>query len=231
MAALSDDPWMLNALREGAGDFFDNYMMPICFPNVDVHNIDKTAKKEFRVKVKTVQYGLAFGREAKAIAVELGITVREAQAIIDNYLTTAEKFAEWRVNVKRAATDETLRDQYLLTPFGRRFQSEIITHKNKGNIEREALSFMPQAISSDICLVTAIRVHPWIKEQGAHIVALVHDAILVEIPGADPAAWTLADIIGKRIQSEFRLTGEAVFGDKVPYLSEFSYGRSWGDLL
>lgn len=234
MAALSDDQWMLAALQEGQGDFFDIHMMPVCFPNADQARLvgDPVYKKELRTQVKTVQYGLAFGRQAKAISVELGLSVTEAQAIIDNYLHKAASFATWREDVKHAAVTENMRDM-LITPFGRKFQSEIVTHKNEWKIQNEALSFLPQSTASDICLVTAIRVHPQIKAWGAHIVNVVHDAIIVEIPENDghTIAYQKAQWIGDLIQSEFRRTGEMVFGNKVPFLSEYSIGRSWGDLL
>jgi DNA polymerase I - 3''-5'' exonuclease and polymerase domains len=225
MAALSGDKWMLNALQEGQGDFFDSHMMPICFPQVDLLGLSPVDHKEFRTKVKTVQYGLAFGRQAMAIGIELGISVHEAQDIIDNYLNTAQEFALWREDVMAAATDESKRD-FLVSPFGRRFQSEVITKKNKSNVEREALSFLPQSTASDICLTTAIRVHPVIKsEYNSHIVSLVHDAILVECPNP-----VVANEVGKMIQKEFRKTGEMVFGDLVPFLSAYDVGDSWGAL-
>lgn len=233
MAALSDDEWMLSALQEGAGDFFDTYMMPVCFPNEDMTALkaDPVRKKELRTQVKTVQYGLAFGRKAGAIARELGMSFSEAQSIIDNYLTTAPKFALWREQVMEAAVNEDKRD-ILISPFGRRFQSEVVTSKNEWKIKNEALSFLPQSTASDICLVTAIRVHPRIKELGCHIVNVVHDAIIVEVPDATQRQYPgLADSIGMLIQDEFRKTGQMVFGDKVPFLSEYSTGRSWGDLV
>jgi DNA polymerase-1 len=231
MAALSGDQWMLNALQEGQGDFFDQHMMPVCFPNEDLAALknDPIRKKELRTQVKTVQYGLAFGRKAPAIAVELGLHVQEAQGIIDNYFSKATRFAEWREEVMEAAVKPEKRDM-LITPFGRKYQSEIVTHKNEWKIKNEALSFLPQSTASDICLVTAIRIHPQIKQMGGHIVALVHDAIIVEIHVPSPGRAT-PEAIGGYIQQEFRKTGEMVFGDTVPFLSEFSVGRSWGDLV
>ena len=226
MALLSGDTWMINALQEGQGDFFDTHMMPVCFPNEDLAVLATlpVKKKELRTQVKTVQYGLAFGRQAYAIGVELGIDVRDAQKIIDNYLATAPQFAQWREDVMEAAVNPEQRD-LLVNPFGRRFQSEVVTGKNLKNIQREALSFLPQSTASDICLSTAIRIHPWIKERGAHIVALIHDAIVVEAPNDYSA-----DTIGKYIQKEFRLTGEMVFGTAVPFLSEYALGDNWGEL-
>ena len=223
MAALSGDKWMLAALQEGQGDFFDTHMMPVCFPGVVPK--DAVEKKELRTKVKTVQYGLAFDRGAAAIGVELGMQRHEAQAIITNYFSAAPEFAQWREDIREAAQDPAKRD-FLTNPFGRKFQSEVITHKNGNNIEREAMAFLPQSTASDICLATAIRIHETIKSHGCHIVALVHDAILVECPTDE-----LAEQIGAYIQAEFRVTGEAVFGDLVPFLSEYSIADSWGKLV
>ena len=75
MALLSQDEWMMAALQEGQGDFFNNHMMPVCFPWIEVEfdSVDQYAElmpiehKENRTKVKGIQYGLAFGRSAPAI--------------------------------------------------------------------------------------------------------------------------------------------------------------------
>lgn len=227
MAALSGDKWMLNALQEGAGDYFDTYMMPICFPQYTAAEMaaDPVLKKELRTQIKTVVYGLAFGREANAIAVELGISPYDARNIIDNYMAAAPEFAQWRKDVQDAAVNPNTR-ALLTNPFGRKFQSEVITHRNMNNIKREALSFLPQSTASDICLATAIRIHSVIKSMDSHIVALVHDAILVQAPDGKTA-----EAIGELTQREFRATGEMVFGTAVPFLSEFSVDTSWGKLV
>lgn len=222
MAVLSGDQWMIAALQEGQGDFFDQHMMPVCFPGVVP--TDAVHKKELRTQVKTVQYGLAFGRKAPAIAVELKLPVYQAQKIIDNYFAQAPQFAQWREDVQEAAINPDKRD-LLVTPFGRRYQSEVVTAKNEWKIKNEALSFLPQSTASDICLTTAIRIHEQLKAMGCHIVNIVHDAIIVECPTDE-----LAGQVGRLISSEFRKTGEMVFGDTVPFLSEWSIGHSWADL-
>lgn len=232
MAVLSGDPWMIAALQEDQGDFFDEHMMPVCFPGTTADILsDPVMKKELRVKVKTVQYGLAFGRKAGAIATELGLPRSQAQKIIDNYLARASKFSSWRAAVEVAAVTPELRDM-LVTPFGRVYQSEIVTAKNEWKIKNEALSFLPQSTASDICLSTAIRIHETIKEMGGHIVCLVHDAIIVEvIHESSTKEQLIAHQIGQYIQQEFRETGRLIFGDVVPFLSEYSIGDSWADLL
>jgi DNA polymerase-1 len=223
MAALSGDQWMLNALQEGEDDFFEAHMLPVCFPGVDRSTWTKQETKDNRAKVKAVQYGLAFDRGARAIAKSLELPVRDAQEIINNYLGTASAFAQWREDVKKAAVTPALRDM-LISPTGRRFQSEVITTQNSARIQREALSFLPQATASDMTLITGIRIHDKVKQTGSHIVALVHDAILIEAPDDDTAK-----MLGKFVSLEMRKTGEMFF-DTVPFLSEWSIGRSWGDL-
>lgn len=231
MALLSDDPWMIEALQEGAGDFFDTYMMPVCFPATvadfgtvdDWKREDPVGHKEARTKCKAVQYGLAFGRQAPAIARSLKLPTREASAIINNYLNTAAKFQQWRLDVMEAATVPEKRS-LLINPFGRKFQSEVITSKNVFNVQREALSFLPQSTASDICLTTGIRINEALKDNGYHIFNIVHDALMIEGPEEN------ADLIGQYVAREFRATGQAIFGDKVPFLADYSVGRSWADL-
>lgn len=231
MACLSGDPWLIASLQEGQGDFFDQHLMPVAFPDIlndystvdDYKTIDPIAHKEDRTKVKAVVYGLSFARGAAAIAKSLKMPTWEAQSIIDNFLGKANVFADWREDVKEAAINPAKRDM-LVSPFGRRFQSEIITSKNFAKVQREALAFLPQATASDICLTTAIRINPQLNAWGYNIFNIVHDAIMVE--GAEDEAET----VGKYIMSEFRKTGQMVFGDTVPFLSDFSMGPSWADL-
>lgn len=231
MAIMSEDPWMREALQEGAGDFFDNHLMPTAYPfiELDYSSVQafKEAKpiehKECRTKVKAVVYGLSFGRQAKAIAQSLDMAVNEAQYIMDRFLGTASRLDQWRNKVMEAAVTPSKRD-FLVNPFGRKFQSEIITTRNFRNIQREALSFLPQSTSSDIMLATAIRINPAIKALDCKVINLVHDALMVE--GEEEALQQL----GPFINQELRRTGEMVLGDSVPFLSDYSIGSSWADL-
>lgn len=231
MAILSGDEWMINALQEGAGDFFDSHLMPVAFPklvqqygSIEAYKEQKPVDhKEDRTKVKAVQYGLAFGRQAPAIASSLKMPTYEAQKIIDNYMATATGFAQWRVDIMEAARIPAKRDR-LINPFGRKFQSEVVTTKNYKNIEREALSFLPQSTSSDIMLATMIRINPTLKKWGYSLFNLVHDAAMIEGDGL------YADEIGLFVGQELRKTGAAVLGTAVPFLSDYSIGTSWADL-
>lgn len=231
MALLSGDEWMIAALQEDQGDFFDTHMMPVCFPDIigEFGTVEEYKRrhpehhKEDRTKVKGIQYGLAFGRQSPAIGKALGLTRAEAQKIITNYLDTAHGFAQWRKDVQEAAINPSKRD-LLINPFGRKFQAEIITTKNFEAVQREALSFLPQSTSSDICLATGIRINGTLASAGYRIFNIVHDALMIEGPEEG------AENVGAYVAAELRETGRLVFGDRVPFLSDFSMGRSWADL-
>lgn len=232
MAVMSDDQWMIAALQEDSGDFFDNHFMPVAFPkSVAFHgSVDnwKLAEpndhKEKRVQTKSVMYGLAFGRGATAIGIEIGQPTYVAQGIIDALFKNAPKFYQWREDVRQAAIDPSKRDM-LVNPFGRRYQREVITSRvQEAAVVREALSFLPQSTSSDICLATCIRINDTLTEHGYRIFNVVHDAIMIEGPEDQ------ADFIGQYVGAELRETGRMIMGDKVPFLSDYSYGTSWAEL-
>lgn len=232
MAILSGDKWMQAALQEGEGDFFSYHMMPAGYPDLfpngvqdvlDYKESDPVDFKEKRTNMKGVQYGLAFGRQAAAIGQALGLTTREAQQIINNYFAKAQGFAAWREDVMEAAINPTKRD-LLVNPFGRRFHSEIVTPRNSANVQREALSFLPQSTSSDICLTTAIMIDSELEASGYYIFNIVHDALMIRGPRSG------ADEVGQFIGSKFREVGEIIMGDAVPFLSDYSIGTSWADL-
>jgi len=232
MAVFSGDEWMIGALQENSGDFFDNHFMPVAFPEKmarygDIYrwkDSDPNDHKECRVQVKSVMYGLAFGRGAAAIGIEIDQPTQVAQRIIDALFEKAPQFKAWRNEVERAAVDPSKRD-LLVNPFGRRYQREVITsRKQEAAVKREALSFLPQSTSSDICLATAIRINNALKESGYRIFNVVHDAIMIEGPEER------ADFIGQYVAAELRETGRQVMGDAVPFLAEYSIGKSWAEL-
>ncbi len=233
MAIMSGDKWMQAALQEDSGDFFDNHFMPVAFPKqfeYHGHSIENWKKaspndhKEKRVQTKSIMYGLAFGRGAKAIGIECGLPALEAQKIINTLFTNAPDFLAWRERIARAATDPSDRD-FLVNPFGRRYQREVITSaKQEAAVIREALSFLPQSTSSDICLSTAVRIHKTLTEHDYRIFNVVHDAIMIEGPEEG------ADFIGRYVGAELRETGRLMLGDAVPFLSDYSTGKNWGEL-
>jgi DNA polymerase-1 len=201
-------------------DFFDS-LMPVAYPNVDLKSIDKGLKKNLRAKLKAVIYGLSYGRQAFAIGQELKMPTRDAQRIINNYFNAAPDFYEWRQTVTAKVLDQ---QGDLETPFGRRFQSELITDRSKGNVINSGLAFLPQSTASDLCVVATMEVHPYLKENygnDALIIATIHDAILMDVK--KEYAQEVADYT----QGRMRASGEYVFKNVVPFDTDATMGPSW----
>src|SRR5690606_2935290 len=91
---------------------------------------DPTGHKEARVQVKSVMYGLAFGRGAAAIGAEIGQPTAVAENIIMNLFDRAPLFEQWRNDIAEAAVNPAKRDM-LVNPFGRRYQREVITSRRQ----------------------------------------------------------------------------------------------------
>lgn len=123
-------------------------------------------------------YGLAFGRQAKAIALELGIPVAQAQSIINQFLGMATGYAELR----RWTTQAAATGKPIVTRYGRHFQHELVTSRNKAAVQRSALSFLPQSSASDTTLTAYMRLRPIAKERGWIFRAAVHDALTYDVP-------------------------------------------------
>jgi DNA polymerase I-like protein with 3'-5' exonuclease and polymerase domains len=217
MACLSEDDYLISLFQPGMPDFFDS-LLPSTFPNDDVASWDKATKKNNRAKLKTVIYGLAYNRKEWAIAKELKISVEEARTIIRNFLKAAPKFAEWRKWVQLTALSP---DRQLVSPFGRYYQAEVVTSKNRQNVLNSALAFLPQSTASDLCITAAMKVHEQIKGSDVLIIATIHDAILFDTPDEQ------IERVAALAQREMEASGDAVFNGVVPFATEATHGKSW----
>lgn len=220
MAVLSGDDYLISLFQEGMPDFFDS-LLPVTFPHADIDSWSAQERKDNRAKLKSVVYGLSYGRKASAIATELKISTREAQSIIDNYFKAAPKFEEWRTKIEYQALAS---DGVIETPFGRRFQAEVITGRSKTNVVNSALAFVPQSTASDICVSAAIEIHKWIGEYDSKIIGSIHDAINSEVPNE----YVIE--VAHRKQYEMKEAARRVFGDVVPFDTDAEWGTLWGAL-
>lgn len=219
IAAVANDPWLLELFHNPAVDVFDQ-MLPTVFPKINFENIDKAQKKELRAKLKGVVYGLNFGRGAAAIALAINSSVQEAQRIIDTFFDNASGVAVWRDQVMKDA----VRGEPILTRFGSRFHYEVVTPMNRKDVQRSALSHCPQGNLSDMNLLSACRMRQHIKDKQRpwNIAALVHDAVILDVPKDD--AEEAAALMAEYMQG----TAKTVFPE-VPFATDAKFGKSWAE--
>lgn len=210
-AALAGDQWLIDQFADESVDIFTKMTMDI-FPDLS----DEKEIKLWRRPLKSVVYGLMFGRQAKAIALELGVPTAEAQDIINKFLGMASNYAKMRKWTTRAAVTGTP----IITRYGRHFQHEVVTSKNRGSVERSALSFLPQSSASDTTLRAYMNLRPIAKERGWDFRALVHDAITYDVPLRQ--AQECIDITGAHMID----AGTSMFPE-VKWAVDGNYATDW----
>lgn len=200
-------------------DFFDD-LMPNVFPNVDfVAHPEK--KKELRRPLKATVYGVSYALGAQSLSEDLDVSLAYAQGLIEDFLATVPGVTAWRQDV----IDQILYGSPLVTRFGRYLLHEAITDRNREDIIRRALSFLPQSSASDCCLLAAIDLGNFIRKEKLDwdITALIHDAIYLDVP-EDEAEDSV------RITGEFMLATAAEWFPEVPFDVDGSAGNSWAEI-
>lgn len=213
-AALSGDTWLTEIFSDPSVDIFTQMTQEI-FPQIT----DPEQIARWRRPLKSVVYGLLFSRGAHAIAVELGIPVDQAQMIINRFLMMATKLDRWRQWIMKACVT----GEALVTRFGRHFQHEVVTNRNKASVRRSALSFLPQSTASDLTLLAYMDMRDWLAtrpELDWRFRALVHDAITWDTPADE------AEQCGK-VCGDFMIAAAKKMIPEVPFAVDAKSAKNW----
>jgi DNA polymerase I len=214
---FAQDEYLRGVFNDPTRDLFDE-LTPRLYG--DVSGLDAFALKELRIRVKAYVYGLSYGREAGSIAMEYNIPMDEAQRGMRAFFEVIPSTVQFREETRQRVLD----GEDLITPYGRHRRFWLITKENKHDVLNEALAFLPQSTSSDICLDAAIHLRPRLKGTGIYIRNLVHDSILVEAPAS------LVHRAKEMLQQEMLASAQRVVGDYVAFKTDMSVGKSWGTL-
>jgi DNA polymerase-1 len=214
LACLSHDDFLLEIYapggkrslhKETAKDFFG--------PNWD---------KEQLMRAKAVNFGIVYGRTSNSIAEEFGIPTKEAQKWIDIWFKRSPKARDYIMSCRMAP----LRNQTLLTCFGRKKRHWLVTRENIEAMQNEASNFPHQSIASDICLLGGARAQTEFERSGRdiHVVNLVHDEAMFECPDTPQDIDFCRSVLIRNMESiapEWGLT-------RVPFKAEADVGKRWG---
>lgn len=210
ITTLARDEYLRSIFADPERDLFTEL-------NNDIFGVGNHGKEE-RVKIKSVFYGLAYGRGNAAIAKELDISLQEANNLIGAFKSLIPATIAWQAAIKR----QVLAGEDLTTPYGRKRSFWLITERNQSDVLNEALSYKPQSIASDICLDALITLLP--KFQGIAIPRLtIHDAIIVECLKKD------AEEVASLMRIEMVASARR-FTDYVPFEVDATTGYRWGEL-
>lgn len=175
-------------------------------------------EEEERHASKTVTFGIMYGRQAPAIAAQIGCSVETAQGYIDGFFAAAPKYAEWY----RAQHRNALENGRSTTPFGRVRRWNIITRENKQNVLNQAVNFPVQSTASDINLLAMIKLNQQFKDTGlGHVLFVVHDSQDYEVREGKEAE--VAAMVRKTMTTW-------PFPSKAVLDIETKFGPSWGEV-
>lgn len=168
-----------------------------------------------RKLIKTIAYGTAYNRGAKAIALDFGISVTRARKIQKDFNARIPEVIKYRDKIM----DIAVGCGDLVTVFGRRRQFRLVTDQNWHDVRNEAAAHMPQSTANDICLTSAVE----LDKQGLPIVNLIHDAIIAEVDQGDEKE---AAQLMHKVMIE---TAEEVTEHFVTWKVDLAVARSYGD--
>ena len=229
VAEIASDEAMIAAFQPGRPDFFDDLMTKIWpeeFPSIEVyekfkHEHPKTAKNR-RALVKSVVYGLGYGRGVKAIATALEQPLEAAQHVVDQYLGSYPGLRDWQTRV-RHSVGRREEDAERRTKFGMTYTPLYVPDSHYASTQNEALAFVPQSTANDICLNAAIKINEQVGQYGAKLIGLVHDATYVECPEET------VEECSRMMEREMSKAATLVF-NRVPFVAEAEVGNNWEEV-
>jgi uracil-DNA glycosylase family 4 len=210
LAILSKAPWLLQVYREGRK--LHDEMSEFLF--------GKDYTKEDKMKAKTVNFGIPYGRGANSIASVFGVSRDTAQSWIDDWFKRVPEAQKFLVLLAHAAAS----GKTITTPFGNKRRFALIGKERKHEAENEARNFPMSAIASHCTLHAAIQSFDRLYALGAWIVNLVHDSIIVECDNTPMAIRATAEILKDSMEEQ----PKKWLNSPIDFPAEFKVSPNWG---
>jgi DNA polymerase-1 len=214
LAHYSEDPLLTRAFREG----WDVHQLTAS----EVFGVpaDKI-NAEHRRRAKAVNFGIVYGLSPFGLAQQLGIEQKEAKKYIEGYF---EKYSGVRAFIDRTI-EQTKRDGYVLTEFGRRRPIPDINSKNpsmRGFAERTAVNTPLQGTAADLIKLAMIQIDAELQQRKlkSRMLLQVHDELVFEVTPDE------VETMRKLVQE----TMENVHSLRVPLVVDVGVGKNWRDM-
>ena len=205
----------------------DEHMQQAFLTGEDIHR--STAAKIYglpleqvtprlRSSAKAINFGIMYGKGAYSLSKDIGVSVKEADAFLKNYLSTFPKVSGYM--------DKTISDArncgYVSTLFGRRRSLPELASNNhniRASGERMARNTPIQGTAADVIKLAMVRVWRRLRDEKmeSRLILTVHDELIVEAPEAEAAKAAAI------LQEEM----EGCVNYAVPLSTEVHQGKNW----
>ena len=174
LAHLANDAHMIEAFQNG----FDIHASTAA----KIFRVSQEeVKPEMRSAAKAINFGLVYGMGEYSLSQDLGISVKEAKAYMNEYLGSypnVEKFMHETV-------ENAKKEGYVTTMFGRRRELPELSSSNfqmRAFGERAAMNAPVQGTAADIIKLAMVAVWSRLKKEKlkSKLILQVHDELIVE---------------------------------------------------
>ena len=171
-----------------------------------------------RSSAKAINFGIMYGKGAYSLAKDIGVSVKEADAFLKNYLAAFPKVSGYM--------DKTIADAkacgYVSTLFGRRRALPELASSNfnvRSSGERMARNTPIQGTAADVIKLAMVRVWKRLRNEKmeSRLILTVHDELIVEAPQAE--AEKAAQILREEMEGCVQYA--------VPLSTDVHAGKNW----
>lgn len=173
---------------------------------------------QLRSAAKAVNFGIVYGIGAFSLAKDIGVSVKEADEFIKNYL---DSFAGVR-DYMHKSVEFGIQHGYVQTLYGRRRplpELAASNHNIKALGQRIAMNTPIQGTAADIIKIAMINVWRRLRAEGlkAKLILQVHDELIVEAP--DDELQAVSVLLREEMERAAQLT--------VPLSADVHMGQNW----
>jgi len=215
LAHLADDPTLKAAFERGEDIHATTASV------IYGHTIGDVTPME-RNNAKRINFGIAYGMGAFALAANTGMTVSESQEFINRYFERFPKVKQWLDETKKRAADVG----YVETVLGRRrYFPELHTkgtpEQQRRRAEREAINHPVQGSAADIMKIAMINTHHALQAGNyqARMTLQVHDELVFDCPQTE--LGEVKALIEREMEGAYTLT--------VRLKAEVKDGKNWDE--
>jgi DNA polymerase I len=218
LAHLADDPTLKAAFERGEDIHATTAAAVYDTPLKDVTSMQRNLAKR-------INFGIAYGMGAFALAQNTGMALNEAQDFINKYFERFPRVRAWLNDTKRRAAEFG----YVETVLGRRrYFPELQTAVSMGNdqsrrrAEREAINHPVQGSAADIMKIAMINVHHALQTGGyqAKLTLQVHDELVLESPAGESEA--VCELVKREMENAYSLS--------VTLRADVAVGKNWDEV-
>lgn len=211
LADLANDENMINAFNSGADIHTSTAAQVFNMP-------EEFVTKQMRSSAKAVNFGIVYGIGAFSLAKDIGVSRKEAQEYIDNYLATYSGVRKYMTHVIELAREKG----YSETLFNRRrYLPELnaSNHMVKAAGERIARNMPIQGTAADIIKIAMIKVDKRLTDEkvNARLILQVHDELIVETSKED--SEKVLKIVTEEMENACQM--------KVKLRADGAIGKDW----